>query len=328
MTLGVVIPVWNDHAGLGRLLGQLLTMPVFDQIIISDDASDPAAGPDTLGLVYDTAAALANDSRLLWLRSDAQRGAGHARNFALDAITTSHVIFFDSDDLFLPEFSQLIPELDGIDFDFCVFRHVDSRKRAKGGFGPLGSDDGIWVAADAMTARPTPLPLIGAAQLCRISAYPWNKVYRTGFLRETGIRCTEIPVHNDLELHWMSFLEARRILTSRRVCCEHFVEVDGQRLTNRSGTERFAVFQALQVLQDALDRNPRRLDFLVPFAEFYTRLFGWIAAKLEPDLRDSFAARARAFLLARMTEPQFTLIALRNPGVATRINRMLLAAGK
>lgn len=328
MTLCVVIPVWNDPAGLGRLLGQVLTMPVFDQIIISDDASDPAAGPYSLGLASQMAEALAKDPRLLWLRSDAQRGAGHARNMALDVITASHVIFFDSDDLFLPEFSVLIPELHGLDFDFCVFRHVDSRNRERGGFGPLGSDDGVWVAADAMTARPTLLALKGAAQLCRISAYPWNKIYRTDFLRETGIRCTEIPVHNDLELHWMSFLKARRILTSRRMCCEHFVEVDGQRLTNRSGIERFAVFQALHALQDALDRNPHRMDFLVPFAEFYTRLFGWIADKLEADLRDRFAAKARAFVLARMTEPQFTLIAQRNPGVATRINRMLRAAGK
>lgn len=328
MTLSVVIPVWNDPDGLGRLLTQLLDMPEFDQIIISDDASDPPASPDMLGLPDNRAAALSNDPRLLWLRSDTQRGAGHARNIALDRITTSHVIYFDSDDIFLPDFSMLVAELAGRpDFDFCIFRHVDSRNRAKGSFGPLGSDDGIWAGADALTAKPTPLPLKGAAQMCRISAYPWNKIYRTGFLREAGIRCTEIPVHNDLELHWISFLKATRILTSRRICCEHFVEVDGKRLTNRSGTERFQVFQALQALQTELERNPRRIEFLVPFAEFYTRLFGWITDKLEPELRDSFAAKARAFLHASVTVPQFTLIALRNPGVAARINRLLQTAG-
>ena len=332
MSLCVVIPVWNDPEGLGRLLSQLLDMPVFDQIIISDDASDPPAAPDALGLTEDVAAALARDRRLLWLRSPAQRGAGHARNMALDRISTSRVIFFDSDDVFLPEFSTLVAELDQRedrqDYDFCIFRHVDSRNRAKGGFGPLGSDDGVWAGAGAMTAKPTALPLKGATQLCRISAYPWNKIYRTAFLREAGIRCTEIPVHNDLELHWMSFLKARRILTSRRVCCEHFVEVDGKRLTNRSGRERFQVFQALQALHAELERNPRRVDFLVPFAEFYTRLFGWIIDKLEPELRDGFAEKARAFLLSKVTLPQYTLIALRSPGVAARINRLVLAAGK
>ncbi len=331
MSLCVVIPVWNDPAGLGRLLTQMLDMAEFDQIIISDDASSPPARPDLLGLPEETARTLANDPRLLWLRSEIQRGAGHARNMAFDQITTNHVIFFDSDDRFLPDFSQLVTELnardDRLDYDFCIFRHVDSRNRSKGGLGPLGSDDGIWAGAGAMTASPKLLPLQGATQLVRISAYPWNKIYRTAFLREAGIRCTEIPVHNDLELHWMSFLKARRILTSRRVCCEHFVEVEGKRLTNRSGRERFEVFQALDALQQELNENLRRVDFLIPFAEFYTRLFSWITDKLEPELRDSFAAKVRAFL-RKVTEAQYTLIALRNPAVAARINRLLLASSK
>ena len=325
MSLCVVIPVWNDPAGLGKLLRQLLEMPVFDQIIISDDGSSPPASPQTLNLPEQTIAALSCDARILWLREDVQRGAGHARNVALDKVATSHVIFFDSDDLFLPDFALLVAELSGQDYDFCIFRHADSRIRAKGGFGPLGPDDGLWSKSGAMTISPTLLPLSGATQLCRISAYPWNKLYRTGFLRETGIRCTEIPVHNDLELHWMSFLKARRILTSRRVCCEHFVEPAGTRLTNRSGRERFEVLRALNALQDELDQNPRQLEFLEPFAEFYTRLFGWIIDVLEPELRDTFAAMARRFLLKRVSVAQFTLIALRNPAVAARINRMIAA---
>lgn len=318
MTLSVVIPVWNDPTGLRRLLEQICAMKVFDQIIVSDDASTIPVGPDALGLPD-----LAQDPRLLWLRHAVQSGAGHARNIALPHITGDQVIFFDSDDLFLPEFSDLIAELGGLTFDFCIFRHVDSRIRDQGGFGPLGPDHAEWERAGALTPTPTPLSSKGYAQLCRISAYPWNKVYRTGFLRETGIRCTEIAVHNDLELHWMSFLKARRILTSARVCCEHFVQDSGVRLTNRTGRERFEVFRALDALHDALDHNPRRLEFLEPFAEFYTRLFRWITDTLDPDLRASFRAIVRAFLLKRMTEPLYTLMVLRNPSVGVWINRVL-----
>lgn len=326
MRLSVVIPVWNDPEGLRRLLLQVQDLGVFDQIIVSDDASQPKAGPQTIGLSPDVTARFAADPRILWLANPEQRGAGHARNLALDHVTGDHVIFFDSDDLFLPEFARLMHDLDGLKFDFCIFRHVDSRIRAQGGFGPLGPDDSVWETAKAMTARPTLLPLKGATQLCRISAYPWNKIYRTAFLREAAIRCTEIPVHNDLELHWMSFLKAHRILTSRRVCCEHFVKFDGKRLTNRSGKERFEVFRALNSLHDELDHNPRRLDFLEPFAEFYTRLFGWITDILEPELRDSFAEVARDFVLKRMTVPLYTLVVMRNPKVGAKINRMLSVA--
>ncbi len=313
MRLSLVIPVWNDPGGLRRLLDQVLAMDLFHQIIVSDDASDPPA---------QTAVPL-TDPRLMWLRHDAQRGAGHARNAALPHVTGDHLIYFDSDDLFLPEFATLITELHGQTFDFCIFRHSDSRMAAKGSQSPLAPDDGEWVKALAMTDTPTPLTAKGAGRLCRISAYPWNKVYRTAFVRDARLRCTEIPVHNDLELHWTSFLQADRILTSKRVCCQHFVQRGGDRLTNRTSAERLQVFAALNAVQDALDASPRRIAFAEPFAEFFTRLFPWINDLLEPDLRDDFAVRVRQFLLTRIDAPLYALITLRNPAVGARINRAL-----
>ena len=313
MTLSLVIPVWNDPDGLRRLLDQVLAMGVFHQIIVSDDASDPPA----------RTAQPHSDPRLLWLRHDTQRGAGHARNVALAHVTGDHVIFFDSDDLFLPDFATLIGELAGQTFDFCIFRHSDSRMAAKGSQSPLAPDDGEWAKAGALTDTPTPLPAKGANRLCRISAYPWNKVYRTAFMRQAGLRCTEIPVHNDLELHWTSFLHADRILTSKRVCCQHFVHKGGDRLTNRTSAERLQVFDALHAVLNALDHSPRRAAFAEPFAEFFTRLFPWINDLLEPELRPGFAGLVRDFLLQRVDVPLYSLITLRNPAVGARINRAL-----
>lgn len=323
MTLSLVIPVWNDPEGLCRLLVQVQGMACFHEILISDDASDPPCGPQMPGLP----AAVAADPRLIWLRSDSQRGAGHARNIALDRVQGSHVLFFDSDDLFTAEITDLVQHLDRLppdlrDYDFCLFRHVDSRVRAAGGYGPLAGDERYWDAARA-TEAPAPLGIAAATQMCRIAAYPWNKIYRTAFLRDNGIRCTEIPVHNDVELHWMSFFKARRMLISSLICCEHFVVDAGQRLTNRSGRERFEVFRALEALQHELLRNRHLPDYAEPFIEFYTRLFGWITDTLEPDLRAAFTARSRQFLLDHLPEPLFTLIALRRPDVAARITRLL-----
>lgn len=321
MRLSVVIPVWNDPAGLARLVPQIRDLGIAAEIIVADDASDPpaaAALPD-----------LAGDPRVIWLRSDGQRGAGHARNMGLARVTGDHVIFFDSDDLFLPGIAALLADLAAQDapFDVCLFRHVDSRVRAAGGWGPLEADQRLWDAAGVTGAAPVPLDPRHVPTLVRIAAYPWNKVYRTAFLREAGIRCTEIPVHNDVELHWMSLMKAQRILVSARVCCEHFVHEAGRRLTNRSGAERFGVFAALDALYDELDRNPRAAEFAEPLAEFHTRLFGWIDGALEPALRAPFAAAARAWLRRRMTRPLFVLVALRNPGLAGRINRLLAGTG-
>jgi glycosyltransferase involved in cell wall biosynthesis len=327
MRLSVVIPVWNDPAGLARLLPQILGLGIADEIIVADDASDPPAAPAAIGLP-----ALAGDRRIRWLRSDAQRGAGHARNTGLAAATGSHVIFFDSDDLFLPGIAAIRADLaalaaGGDDFDFCIFRHTDSRVRAAGGEGPLESDQRLWDAAGVRGEAPAPLDPAAVPVLVRIAAYPWNKIWRTAFLREAGVRCTEIPVHNDVELHWTGFMRARRILATARIGCAHFVHPAGRRLTNRSGAERFRVFEAFDALYDELGRNPRAADFAEPLAAFATGLLGWIDGVLEPELRDPFAAAAQDWLRRRMTRPLFALVALRNPALAGRINRLLAGAG-
>jgi len=320
--LAVVIPVWNDPEGLAGLLPQLLARPEVTQIIVSDDASDPPCTPQAIGLP-ETAAA---DPRLLWLRSENQRGAGHARNIGLEQVTAQHVLFFDSDDTLLPGFADLIADLADPGtprFDFCLFRHVDSRQRARGTLAPLASDQHHWDTIDVPEA-PTPLSPKQAARICRISAYPWNKIYRTDFLRAHKVRCTEIMVHNDLELHWTGFLRARHILASSRLCCEHFVHESGRRLTNRSGTERLEVFRALEAVQaDIASSADIATTYADAAAEFYLNLFRWIDGMLEPGLRAPFHDKARSFLRQRLSVPVFTLIATRDPALARRLNHFL-----
>lgn len=323
LPLSVVIPVWNDPEGLARLLPVLTTLPGVAQIIVVDDASDVPVGAKSIGLP-----GLATDSRILWLRSATQKGAGHARNLGLARVDCPHVLFFDSDDLPLPGLTALLADLAALPsedapFDFCLFRHIDSRTRASGTPGPLAGDQRLWDLLRAAEA-PAPIDRAQAARMVRIAAYPWNKIYRTAFLRAAAIRCTEIPVHNDVELHWTGFFHARRILVSTREGCEHFVAQDGTRLTNRSGLDRFEVFQALEAVQAALTASgPRAAAFGDAAAEFYLNLFRWIDETLEPELRATFRWRAQDFLRRALTPALFTLVAQADPDLAGRINRFL-----
>ena len=320
--LAVVVPVWNDPEGLARLLPQLLDRPEVTQIIVSDDASDPPFTARDIGLPEATAA----DPRLIWLKGQVRHGAGHARNVGLERVTAPHVLFFDSDDTLLPGFAELIADLADPGtprFDFCLFRHVDNRQRARGTLAPLASDQSHWNAIDVPEA-PAPLSPKQAARICRISAYPWNKIYRTNFLRAAKVRCTEIMVHNDLELHWTGFLRARHILASSRLCCEHFVHETGRRLTNRSGAERLEVFRALEAVQaDIASGAEIAATYADAATEFYLNLFRWIDGMLEPELRAPFHDKARVFLRQRLSVPVFTLVATRDPALARRLNHFL-----
>lgn len=313
MKLSAVIPVWNDPDGLTRLLTQLETRPIFSAILVYDDASDLACRPSELG--FDEAA-----MGITYLRSDVRRGAGHARNRGLEAVETDHVLFFDSDDLLTEALEPLISELQDKEFDFCLFRHIDSRQRGRGVLGPMDADQMLWERCGILQAEPRLLDMRQMAQIVSIAAYPWNKIYRTDFLRDEDIRCTEIPVHNDIELHWASFVKAKRIYASAALCCEHFVEESSTQLTNQRGRARLEVFKALRSLHDMLHGRDQEQEYLLPMTGFYTRLFGWILETLEEKYHEAFYQAISAFLLESHSEATMALIANRDPALARQIN--------
>lgn len=331
MQLSVVIPVWNDQAGLDRLLAQIGDLDLFFEVIVVDDASETVMGPQTVP----SSAALAE--KIIWLRSEAQKGAGHARNMALEHVRGSHVIFFDSDDLFLPGFVDIVghaasavalQEEGETPFDFMIFRHDDSRVLDAGGVGSFPAEETRWETIGASQDASEPflvsLDTDETATLVRISAYPWNKIYRTDFLRDERIRCTEIMVHNDFELHWNSFICAKKILACREAGAIHYVIEDGLRLTNRRGSERLEVFQAFEsVLARIFSKPETRIVFLQPLLRFSWDLLGWINGRIDPTHTAELTTRTRRFFYEHLDTQSMTILAYADPALAGHIARFM-----
>ena len=320
MELSLVIPVWNDPTGLDRLLRQVAELGLFAEVIVVDDASDEPLGPDVLP----AAAALAD--RIVWLRSDHQRGAGHARNMGLDRASGSHVIFFDSDDLFAVDFPVIAAHAaaEAEPFDFLIFRHDDSRMLDMGGRGTFPEEEKYWRSVGA-TNEPTELTSAHAAMLCQLSAYPWNKIYRTSFLRDNSIRCTETMVHNDVELHWSSFVTARRILACALTGATHFVQDGGGRLTNRRSADRLDVFRTFENVMPRIAAGAEhdRLSFLLPFVRFTSNLIAWVSRNIDDDHHPELLARAQRYFLTSLDRRLMTIIAYADPELAQKINRFV-----
>lgn len=305
--LALVIPVRDDHAGLARLLDQARDMGCFDQIIVVDDASSWAITVPEKETV----------PAVELIRQETGQGGGVARNRGLEEVRTSHMLFFDADDLLTDALPHLLADLRRAEaFDFCLFKHVDSRVAAAGLWGQPGWDEDFWRAAKCGTAALMPATPAMRAHLVQTANYPWNKVYRTAFLRDNGIGCAATSVHQDIPLHWLGFLAAERVLVSARVCAWHGVSRAGGRLTNRTGPERFEVFTALAPVVTALEA--REPTWRVPFVTFVLGLVDWVAGRIAREHLAALREAEAEFLMAGPGRWQDE-IARTDPGLAQRL---------
>lgn len=320
MTLTLAIPARDDQANLARLLAEIARLDCADRVLVMDDASATPLIPEAvLPPAHLRRAPAAGEGWLRILRNPARRGPGQARNALIDEIETSHVLFFDSDDLPTRELAFLIRDLDGMKYDFCLFRHADSRVSTWGGWGQMPQDEALWQEAGIRAPRPTPVTPDQAAVLAETANYPWNKIYRTDFLKNHDVRCAETLVHEDVELHWASFIEARRILASSRLAARHFVARHGQRLTNLFGPERLEVFLPLSRIAGRVGHGGLALSFF----RFAAGLLAWVRRNLAPEFHVEFVARCRDFLRDDLTDGTFAHIVRNDPLLARRLTLMM-----
>lgn len=318
MSLGLVIPVWNDQSAMTKLLGQVQSMVLFEQVVLVDDGSDtPVEVPEWVNFP------------IVLIRNDRPLGPGSARNLGLEAVTTRHVLFFDSDDLLTAELGALWQDLQEQVFDFCLFRHCDSRQALRGNWGMMGHDAMLWREAGMGGRALEPVKDQARNALARTANYPWNKIWRTDALHIHEIRYSNTMVHEDIEPHWMGFLRAGHILASDRIAAIHHVSPNSTRLTNLRNSERLKVFGPMgRVLNRLKGAGADRAGFLHAFLNFSADLFDWIHGNLDTDFHVEFSARRRAFWLEAVEPALFERLAFDDPDLALRLSLQMAPDGK
>lgn len=315
MSLTLAIPVHNDARPLARLLARAAQAQAFARIVVVDDGSDTPLEADALA----AAAGLGAD-RLSLLRHDIAQGPGRARNHALAAVDTPWLMYLDADDLPTPEIAPLMADLAGQSFDFCLFQHHDTRAEQELRWGQMPWDQALWAAAGADLGALTQASPGAAAHLAGTANYPWNKIYRADFLRDHGIGCSDILVHEDVELHWKSFARARTILASDRIGVIHHVATAGDRLTNRRGPERLAVFPVLTRLAGEIAPNAALFR---AFGRFSLALALWIRGNLAPEHHPALADAVAAFVSGALTDALRARLGAADPALMAEIEAMI-----
>ncbi|MGW3208205.1 glycosyltransferase family 2 protein [Streptomyces sp. NPDC001135] len=172
--VAVVVIGYNDRAHIADAVRSALAQgPAVTEVVAVDDCSTDGSAE-----LLDRLAA--DEPRLRVVRrSENSGGCGSPRNTGVDAVTTPYVMFLDSDDVLPPgAVDALLTAATGAHAEvasgLCVRRELPSGREQP------------WQAplytAHTTLARPSQRPRLVHDTLCV------NKLYRTDFLREHGIR--------------------------------------------------------------------------------------------------------------------------------------------
>ena len=191
--LSVVMPVHDVAPWIEEQLDCVLRQDVDLEVIVIDDRSND----ETVAIVERIAS---RDPRVRLHRSRAA-GGGAARNQGIDLAQGEYVVFADGDDL-VPDgaYRALIDAAERSDAVIALGRHLKFSSGST--WEPMSS----WY--DVLTESVTDLqamPRLLANRAC------WNRVFRTDFLRASGVRFPNAPRSNDIVPMVRAFLAADRV---------------------------------------------------------------------------------------------------------------------
>ncbi|MDH2423872.1 CDP-glycerol glycerophosphotransferase family protein [Sphaerisporangium sp. TRM90804] len=192
--VSVVLITYNDSARLSRTVASVLGQSLHNlEVIVVDDA-----GTD------DTARVLArfDDPRVRYIRREADSGGrGAPRNDGMDAARAPYIMFLDSDDeLTRHACKSLVTEVERTGADFAtgqISRPSDATGRARHYHPSLYRPRRV---VEGIRADPAMF----------LDGFAANKLYRTAFLREHGLRFAESLRYEDHAFTAALFCAARR----------------------------------------------------------------------------------------------------------------------
>ena len=199
--VSVVMPTYNAAEYLPETLAGLTkqTFSNFEVIFVDDGSQD-----GTVALLQDFAA---KDGRAIVLQQEHQY-AGAARNLGMRHARGKYFLFLDADDFFLPQMlEKSVEKAERTDSDICVFRanRINHETREISGM--------PWtMRIDKCPAEETFSIQTNAKQIFEFTtAAPWNKLYRSDFVREYGLTFQETRQSNDVAFVCTSLALASKI---------------------------------------------------------------------------------------------------------------------
>lgn len=283
--ISVVIPVYNVGKYLRECLDSIIlqTFPEWECICVDDGSTD-----SSLAILDEYAA---KDSRFSVIRGE-HSNAGHCRNVGLDIANGRYLLFLDSDDVFSPDLFEVL--LSGAEKNNADIAACSSKMFIDGS--PVEPDDlpeeVIWEETSFDSVK---------NPFMQLATMPWNKLFRTAFVRENGLRYLEQVSTNDFTFCALAIaLSSKSVVTDLRLVMyrQHASSIQAHKSKNPEN-----YLHAVGAVCDILKASKRTTDAVWwKFAEVFVGGLNW-------ELKTQTTAKAY-FSLQRMSrdfEKQYSL---------------------
>lgn len=241
LKVSVVMPVYNCASVLPETLDAVLSqdLEAFELICVNDGSTD-----DSLEVLQRYAS---RDARIR-VFTQQNGGAGAARNAGFAHVRAPYVVFLDSDDIFdYRLLSKLYNRLEETGSDVAVCGSCEFET------GVFGSRPTPWALKTKQLPAAEPFAPIemGDALFTAFMGWPWDRMYRTSFIRETGLSFPGLANSEDAPFVYSSMASARLIATVRETLIRHRVARTGS-VSNARLAHPEEFYRAIVMIKDRM----------------------------------------------------------------------------
>lgn len=267
--VSVVIPVYNIERHLRQCLDSVAGQSLRDmEVICVDDGSTD----DSPKILADYAS---KDSRFQII-TQSNAGPGAARNTGMAKATGKYLIFLDSDDWFEPDFlERMVAKAESTEADVTICRaaEFDSETGRE-----LPSE---WMLKSEYLPGETFSPEDIAEHIFQFTyGWPWDKLYRAGFVKRAGVCYPALPNSEDLVFVLQGLALAEKIAVVETVLVHHRVN-RASSVSNSRHRDPEAAYKAVRLLEDALRERRLYETFERSFLNWAMEFLIWNVASLE-----------------------------------------------
>ncbi len=267
--VSVIIPVYNTKRHLRECLDSLLRQTLKDiEVICVDDGSTDGSGR--------ILAEYAKKDGRFRVAPQNNLGPGPARNRGLAQAFGRYLIFLDSDDWFEPKILERMTaraEETQADIVVCGSEAFD----AAGGR-PLAFSKGPKTRA---LPGDTFAPKEIAGHIFQFTCgWPWDKLYRTSFLKKTKLTYPTLPNSEDLVFVFQSLALAEKITVIPQALVHHRANRPGS-VSDSRHKDPDAACRAVLLLREGLEREGVYRFYEQSFLNWAMEFLTWNAASME-----------------------------------------------